>query len=100
PATSTFPVSLHDALPISAHVGEVVADRGAVGADLSDGAGEEADRVVGHGAAVVGQLAVALLVGADERLGGGIAPVGEERGADVEDRKSTRLNSSHVKISY
>ena len=50
----------------------------------SNGAGEEADRVVGHGAAVVGQLAEALLVGADEGLRGRVLAVGQERGADVD----------------
>src|SRR5690606_41318058 len=95
-----YPLSLHDALPIwlvdagAAHVGvdrrhlgggggrqrEVeVAQRAHV---TAEGAGRE-QRVDGEGGAEV----------ADRQ------PRGEPRaGPQVEDRKSTRLNSSHVKI--
>src|SRR5690606_40936492 len=50
----------------------------------------QVDDVVGHGTAVA-QIAAGMPFG---RWPGGIAP-----GAEI-DRKSTRLNSSHVKISY
>src|SRR5690606_41796484 len=97
PSTETYTLSLHDALPIllvegegqvSGHdhralvlVGQVEGLGGHV-EGLLDGAGRKNDaRRVAVGA-VQQRPHVALLV-----LGG-------------QDRKSTRLNSSHVKISY
>src|SRR5690606_41340949 len=79
PPTVTRPLSLHDALPISVQVAGAREDRAGVAAPHGD------DHVAGL-----------------HRLGG--EDLGA-RGADVhpglpQDRKSTRLNSSHVKISY
>src|SRR5690606_41702735 len=85
--TEIYTLSLHDALPISAHM---------AAARHED---DRTDDVVGEGGAVpVGVVGggapdpvVALLV---RHEGDGVG-VGAEG-----DRKSTRLNSSHVKISY
>src|SRR5699024_12803200 len=87
PSCSTL--SLHDALPICL-VHRVDAQRLAHSLDhLAAAAGEHADLVVGEPVALGQgeQLRVQHLRGAD--LGG-----------DLGDRKSTRLNSSHVSISY
>src|SRR5690606_40983557 len=77
PPTDASPLSLHDALPISA-------DRCGVRHHRGVGMGQH---LPGH----PGQLS-----GGEGRLDEGV--VGEM--ADYQDRKSTRLNSSHVKISY
>src|SRR5690606_41553755 len=95
---AVFLLSLHDALPIS-HAA------GGRGGDPAQALGTEQCHVDGRGG---DQQA---LVGADVGGGLGAADVllarlqGEgEAAAAVEvggaDRKSTRLNSSHVKISY
>src|SRR5690606_41428451 len=78
PSSEIYTLSLHDALPIF----HVVAlgldgDLGGVG-----GVGAQRDGCVRVGAQILGGLT---------HRGGGRPPV---------DRKSTRLNSSHVKISY
>src|SRR5690349_23474185 len=72
PPTRTTPLSLHDALPIS----KLPGDQGGQDHDARSGqGGEQAER--------------------DERTGrDGLVGRGQE------DRKSTRLNSSHVEISY
>src|SRR5207302_9273566 len=81
PATTEIStLSLHDALPISLAAGQLHAA-------LADGravaVGEARDEVVGVGPA------------------GGLLDLGLARaGLEEADRKSTRLNSSHVKISY
>src|SRR5690606_41195440 len=90
--TELYSLSLHDALPIYA-----VRDRLGL--------------VVGHGRAVLdptraGRHARAMQERLDERRlaapgvphEGNVADLGRRR--RVQDRKSTRLNSSHVKISY
>src|SRR5690606_41337963 len=61
-------------------------------------------------ATLVAQVAVILLVAAVEldgalvleaqRAGGGVQQAFGQRAAQAPDRKSTRLNSSHVKTSY
>src|SRR5207253_9653830 len=88
--TAHSSLSLHDALPISQ--GRVLADHDAelAGRGVDDGAG--------------------VALGEDEAVGGGVVRVVRgvahrrvhEDGDDVAegDRKSTRLNSSHVAISY
>src|SRR5690625_5846985 len=77
-----FALSLHDALPISGDVGLLVE----AGLDLDDGE---------HLLAGLGRVDE----GVDDR---GVAGGAVERLLDREhvDRKSTRLNSSHVAISY
>src|SRR5690606_42093810 len=77
-STDMYTLSLHDALPISD--GDPA---GGVAEDALDG--ESLEFVVVGGAGAV-SVDVVHLVGGD--AGG------------AEDRKSTRLNSSHVKISY
>src|SRR5690606_41962783 len=70
----------------------------------SAGAGRRR-RVGRHGASVAGDLQPHRVVGNRRRppehhrrlLAG---PLGRDRGRAAPDRKSTRLNSSHVKISY
>src|SRR5690606_41332733 len=72
---ATYTLSLHDALPIFVH-----------GATVEDGA------LIGMGAIVLSgaRIGKGAIVAA-----GALVPEGREI-----DRKSTRLNSSHVKISY
>src|SRR5690606_41958194 len=78
-ATDISTLSLHDALPIFAE-----RDHEVVAAELGDAGAAVVRRVVLHGEDAVVEAAVAPRV---EVVG-------------LEDRKSTRLNSSHVKISY
>src|SRR5690606_40130534 len=89
-ATGLYALSLHDALPICRG-----GPAGAGGRDR----GQPAARRVGAPAGprwVVAHPA-ALVSGGG---GAGGAPGGRARLAAAPDRKSTRLNSSHVKISY
>src|SRR5690606_41398313 len=84
PAADIYTLSLHDALPIS--VGDEQARDAVVVAHRE---GVAADGLAGHG----------------PRDARGLrepdhGPVRGERRRDDRDRKSTRLNSSHVKISY
>src|SRR5690606_41226078 len=94
-ATETYPLSLHDALPISEARQHVLA----VAEQKGRGASED------RRAQRLGDAAGRVELGAvgPERPGdaGDAEPVVVEHvpGGD-EDRKSTRLNSSHVKISY
>src|SRR5699024_12292873 len=89
--TYLYTLALHDALPISllghvqCHVqGEgALAHAGAGGQEHQVRAVQAVDLLV-HGGKAAGQARQALLPG----------------GQGVEDRKSTRLNSSHVSISY
>src|SRR5690606_41463869 len=80
PATSSpYPLSLHDALPICFLDGEVIRHDFLADALLFQ-------RTTGHGSGRdLGQLQTSCL----GNIGNG-----------TRDRKSTRLNSSHVKISY
>src|SRR5690606_41565264 len=94
-ASGVSPLSLHDALPISRirllGAGDHPEDRrlaGAVGPDDAD------DRARRNGEAqVVDEQPVAIALAHAVEL--------DHRAAEpLGDRKSTRLNSSHVKISY
>src|SRR5690606_41792326 len=81
-ATETYPLSLHDALPICRRVVDCFFAPEDVPTDFSSV--EDAHRAL-----------VEQVVEVDDAL--------TERylsGEEIEDRKSTRLNSSHVKISY
>src|SRR5699024_11964769 len=86
--TEIYTLSLHDALPISAFVDEVRAKAESAGVVLSNlavGADfftEEPDEHAQQVARVKSCVDLA------------------ERHAGLQDRKSTRLNSSHVSISY
>src|SRR5207253_10609869 len=97
PATSdTYPLSLHDALPISV---PRAAERG-VYARLADERPVEPEvlpRLARHGVVEDAEPRAVHCVHADEERG--VAARLEERGVR-KDRKSTRLNSSHVAISY
>src|SRR5690606_42004351 len=99
PATAFDLLSLHDALPIydGADVGEVDVDQARADDQVGDALHRAEQHVVGgaegldHGR-IATQHGDQLLVGdGDQR----IAML-----AEFLDRKSTRLNSSHVKISY
>src|SRR5690606_41476060 len=91
--TALYTLSLHDALPICAHpepeAHEVFDDR------------RERDRPVRLAAVKVERDARRgdVRVGQREQAVGPHGQIGPD-GVRVEDRKSTRLNSSHVKISY
>src|SRR5690606_41014605 len=95
-STEIYPLSLHDALPISArghrlgvtgHLVEQAAAAGGGVVDLVD---------VGTELAAPGGHTVHGLPGAHPLIGAGGL---HQQLLDL-DRKSTRLNSSHVKISY
>src|SRR5690606_41268500 len=88
--TNHYPLSLHDALPISLLVALVIGDRA------------HDERGVGRGVAPAEAAGEHHREGARDAGEGrtvavGDAGIGVARGSD---RKSTRLNSSHVKISY
>src|SRR5690606_39672817 len=97
PATDTL--ALHDALPI--YVPEQRRDPGGVRGPLPRPAGLAA-RPAHRGQPRVGELRpprhrVPVGVGAARGQGGALVARAARTG---QDRKSTRLNSSHVKISY
>src|SRR5690606_41353232 len=85
PTPGTYHLSLHDALPICLDVAAADGDR-------------VADR---RRVAVVGDRQVRIAGGGDAGfLLRAAADRGPARGGGDRDRKSTRLNSSHVKSSY
>src|SRR5690606_41949764 len=97
PLVETRPLTLHDALPISGGVADAIRSRG----HRSGGQRAAPDtRWQGH--------QDARLHGADFHAGWPGAVWAQRfrhrstggRAVYVQDRKSTRLNSSHVKISY
>src|SRR5439155_3834372 len=90
--TAIYTLSLHDALPIyRARARERGADGGAhrrvLGLDVDD---------LGRGQPVGDELRERL----DDRRLRRDRVDGDDVGVDLADRKSTRLNSSHVAISY
>src|SRR5690606_41683042 len=97
PTTDSHPLPLPDALPISLRPRQ----RPRAGGRQQDEPGTEEPTA---------DVAVLLLVADDSTdVGVGVAQLGVRAGLerpaagggrDVGDRKSTRLNSSHVKISY
>src|SRR5699024_11318736 len=98
PTTYISTLSLLDALPILAEIGQAVDDRDrAVIREILDfllriGADHDAVQIAGQNArGILHRLAAAdlqIAVGQEQRLPAEL------------DRKSTRLNSSHVSISY
>src|SRR3712207_8849876 len=82
-----YALAVHDALPIYRHADEQADED--VGAE-----DEEAQRVVVTALGLQQLVDRGADVGAEERARG------QHRGRDREDRKSTRLNSSHANISY
>src|SRR5699024_11731526 len=87
-STRTYPLSLHDALPISRHQHLDGWALGVHGADLAGGG-------LGAQQQLVGQVEGVL------HIPGGVVLGDVQAGkAVVVDRKSTRLNSSHVSSSY
>src|SRR5438874_8848 len=93
PTTEIYTLSLHDALPISERLG-VLVDLGVRAArTLAQCHGEIGGRDV---------AVVRVVERADDGGGLGAAAELDERPEllDPRDRKSTRLNSSHVEISY
>src|SRR5690606_42125900 len=93
PLTSTL--SLHDALPIYLGVHLLLEGPGRAQRDLDLLGGAVAD---GEGVLLLDELhdgVVELVATHPDGLAGHDAAEGDHR-----DRKSTRLNSSHVKISY
>src|SRR5690606_41534200 len=94
PATSAVStLSLHDALPISDRRG---LERGEIGTGVGFGEALAPVFLAGQNLGQVAFLLRVVALGDDHRAG-------QEQAEDVarrRDRKSTRLNSSHVKISY
>src|SRR5690606_41146205 len=91
PSTARYTLSLHDALPISVE-------------QQDEGATADQPALAQLGPRQAAQQAV-LLVDPGDAFGIGGGAVGRLPFADghqpwLRDRKSTRLNSSHVKISY
>src|SRR5690606_42081777 len=85
PPTALYTLPLHDALPISG--------RPASGDDrLVNALGSTMLAVFPEVYIIDTRFSNALLIGVNEPAGDGVA--------NFIDRKSTRLNSSHVKISY
>src|SRR5690606_41521710 len=93
PSSRFYPLPLHDALPISV---AFVADVGLAVEAVLVGVGLVAER----GAVVVPAGAVVPLLLGGLAVGFEAVFAGPPLDADRVDRKSTRLNSSHVKISY
>src|SRR5690606_42068497 len=95
PAPSSYTLSLHDALPISQQlIGALFTDPGllkAAGSALDDTERSLLERTGNEWT----PADVPLLDEAAELLGDA-----GDTDAAARDRKSTRLNSSHVKISY
>src|SRR5690606_41255398 len=95
PTTENDPLSLHDALPIYREIGGV-----ALALDLVDpaftpvGHRTREAAIVGDGRDVEIEAAVQFIA---MRVGDALREGDHPRHID---RKSTRLNSSHVKISY
>src|SRR3712207_7358957 len=83
--TEIYTLSLHDALPIS-----LLGQFGMLGV------------VLGPRLLVLGELLGVVLVGRADVVALGVVHVGAERLLVLgrQDRKSTRLNSSHANISY
>src|SRR5690606_41992466 len=82
-----YPLSLHDALPIYC----AVSDKPAIGQCVDQSILVNADRIVGDAA-----MHVESGSGRQDKR----ARIDEQCAIEHIDRKSTRLNSSHVKISY
>src|SRR5690606_41839671 len=93
PPPACYPLSLHDALPISITGGwnafAEIQIRG--GATLILASGEDNE---------FGGTITNILSGAYVLNGVHVGDIAVREGATLADRKSTRLNSSHVKISY
>src|SRR5690606_40380519 len=100
PTTSEiYTLSLHDALPICGLEGPV----GRAAEDFVHGDPESFQRGThGAGIAASGSIELSLAAGVVGIGGGRIRRPARRIGMahHDEDRKSTRLNSSHVKISY
>src|SRR5690606_39531270 len=93
PPPATSPVSLHDALPISKALHRVACGKRQ---QQSGGQQEAMDRLsyVSHGIASPSSMTCRQRI---SEKGGATQGPG---GLSGKDRKSTRLNSSHVKSSY
>src|SRR5690606_41422658 len=97
PTRASAPVSLHDALPISAAEGTEAPMR----CERERRAVVDAARTLVAEGLVVGTAGnVSLRAGDGEDALVAVTPSGLDYAAMTPDRKSTRLNSSHVKISY
>src|SRR5207253_9020112 len=88
-----YPLSLHDALPIFELAVDPAPQAPRVG--VADGLGQQGGRHV-----LVGDGPLEPLDREAADAGGAAVGGGGERPAVDQDRKSTRLNSSHVAISY
>src|SRR5690606_42026593 len=83
-----YTLSLHDALPIFAGIEVDI---------LDDGSLDQTEEMLGRLDLVTASVHSKLKMGRDAMTRRMVAAVSNPR---VKDRKSTRLNSSHVKISY
>src|SRR5690606_40304757 len=98
PAAEVCTVSLPDALPICVVVAAEHAVEDRVADERGQQVGVDVGRVDRLHDGVDQRLPVAVVDECSLDLGDGSG--GEGGGGDGVDRKSTRLNSSHVKISY
>src|SRR5690606_41554153 len=87
---------LHDALPISRRTRHAMA----TGLRTRTGAASDTSRQDMPMRLLPSLLTAALALGLAACTAGGDDSASADADADAEDRKSTRLNSSHVKISY
>src|SRR5690606_41583245 len=90
PTTTMFyPLSLHDALPIFAHQAAIAAGKRQTCSRAAEGSHRDRGDCLGR---IPGERSNAHQHKPGDALRSGVEDCG--------DRKSTRLNSSHVKISY
>src|SRR5690606_41532201 len=89
PPSATYTLSLHDALPILLYQMQTLAEQNKP-VSQKVGVKDHYEKV----------LRVKAIIEGDLSKNHSIPELAKQVGTNVQDRKSTRLNSSHVKISY
>src|SRR5690606_40956686 len=95
-AALLYTLSLHDALPIFGHAIGLLHGRALAGGELGKSIDPARRRAVGGGGVDDARLAAGQGVDHGDRFARRVVVQAQQH----QDRKSTRLNSSHVKISY